>query len=210
MMKFTDYIKTQVFEFLGLQTSGTTPLVMVDTVYDDILAYHLGSRFDSSRGKIDNNIEEGGLDFNTGADETDYLDALTSNYQLPHKAHRGTGAYVYPHIHWLQANSTDISDWKVQYRILNGGLIGSWITQDKGNYIGDRITHPTGGTIVQITSFAPIDIDGLALSSIVQVRLWRDTESGTSTDNITGNVTVVFVDSHVPIKYQGSQDEITQ
>lgn len=208
MIKFTEYIKTQIFEFLGLETSGTTPLVMKDTVYDDILAYNLGSRFDSVAGKIDNNLEEGGLDFNTGANLATYVDALTSNYQLPHKTSRDVGSYFYPHIHWLQ-NSTDTADWKVDYRVLNGGEIGSWITQDKANYIGDRLTY-ISGTQVQITSFAPIDLSTLAISSIIQVRLWRDDSSVGNTDTIVGNVTVVFVDSHVPMKYMGSQGEIVQ
>ena len=209
MIKFTNMIKTQIFEFLGLETTGVTPLIMKNTVYDDILAYHLGSRFDSTRGKIDNNIEQGGLDFNTGADVTNFLDALTSNYQLPHKASRDAGAYIYPHVHWLQKD-VNLADWKVEYRILNGGVIGAWVEQDKANYLGERKTYPGTGDFVQITSFAPIDISGLDLSSIVQVRVWRDTVSVGHTDTIVGNVTVVFVDSHVPIKYQGSQDELVQ
>jgi len=209
MRTITDWVSNNTLNTVAVHTTGETPMLIGDVVFEDVSGYNLGSRFDSVSGKIDNNFAEGGLNFNTGANLSSNTDALITNYQLPHKTYRGEGAFIYPHIHWIQTD-TNLSDWKVEYRVLNGGVIGGWIEQDKADYLGIRKTYPGSGDFVQITSFAPISIAGLDLSSIIQIRMWRDTTSVGNTDTISGDVCLVYTDAHVPLTYLGSQEELTQ
>jgi len=191
----------------NIVSSGEPPLLMEDYVWDDIMGYILGRNFDSTRGHIDYNFDEGTVDFDDSATITNNNDALIVEYQLPHAAFRGTGAVLRPHVHWLQENSGSPYQ-KVQWRILNnGGAPTSWTDMDPANFV--KLATYVSGTLCQITSFESIDISSCGLSCVVQIRIWRDGQNVLDTYGST-KVKMAFMDAHYPRAYLGSKDEFVQ
>ena len=208
MGKFTDWISDKTTKQAGIETSGETPLKLSDTVWLDLIGYTIARNLDSTRDHIDYNYDDGTVDFDdNGADTTDNRDAITINYQINHDTDRETVAVVgRPHFHWLQ--TLDLTPaWVWQWRVLeNGKSISAWSAKTE---VTSKVYPWVAGGLVQITSLGDIPIEGVSISSIIQVRLWRDGNSANDTYGVT-DVQVLSSDTHVPLKYLGSKTEFVQ
>ena len=188
-------------------TTGEVPLTLDDTVWVDLFGYTVARNLDNTRGHVDFNFNEATTDFDANADITNNRDSVTINYQLNHFVDRETAnVKARPHFHWFQENS-GVVRWVSQYRILeNGKEAGAWSTQA----VTDTTLYAyVSGKLVQITSLPDVPIKDVSISSIIQVRLWRD---GTNVGDTYGSTKakILSMDAHVPQKYLGSKDEFVQ
>jgi len=205
-MKFTDWVKDKVLYQKGIVATGETPLTMEDKVYIDITGFAIAYKIDTTRGKLDWNYDEGGIEFNSGADITNNHDALFINFQLLHEVDRDTNTFLLPHIHYKQEESNSPA-WYVEWRKLyRDKAPTAWTAMDPTKFV-QRNAYVVAGQET-IISFEPIDISDMALSGIIQVKIWRD--SANANDTATINPVALYPDSHAPKKYLGSKEEFVQ
>lgn len=191
----------------GIVTGGKTPLVMKDTVYVDITGIVLARTLDTARGHIDWNYDEGTADFDDSADTTNSNDALFVNFQLLHEVDRDVNTLLLPHIHFKQENRGN-PYWYVEWRKMYRDKAPTpWTAMNSAKFI-QRNPYIEAGQET-IISFEGIDISDMALSGIIQLKLWRDGGNANDTYGAT-KAGVLYIDAHAPKKYLGSQDEFVQ
>lgn len=116
--------------------------------------------------------------------------------QFPHKYKEGSN--IKPHVHWRQSAATDVT-WKFDYRWYNNGdaIPATWTTLSTST----GVFPYTSGNLAQISSFPEIDGTGKKLSSIFEVKFYRD-------DNTTtGDVLGKEFDIHFQLDQNGSRQE---
>lgn len=182
-------------------TTGETPLTLNDMTWIDLVGDIAGAKLDSAAGKIDFDFNEGMLKFQDSADVNNNNDSLQLSFQVNHNIYRGAGAVAKPHLHIIQT-STITPKWKVEYKILNTGVIKpvwSVLVADGGV----EAMPYTSGDLDQVIILPDIDISGVGLSARILLRVWH---SGT----VSGSVLVSAIDCHVPVYKLGSKEPLVQ
>lgn len=117
--------------------------------------------------------------------------------QLPHEWKEGSE--LRPHIHYIQ-DEAEVPVFKMEYRWTNNGAApaGSFTTLTQN---GLKFIY-VSGSLMQVATFPAIDGTGKTLSSILEVKLYRD-------DNVvSGAVLVKEFDVHYQIDQErGSRQE---
>ena len=169
------------------------------TQWDDIVGDAFGRKLNSSTGKLDYDWSENNLKFQSGGDITKSADRLVWNVQKMHKVK--TDSELRYHIHFEKSDNT-VRTFTLQYRIQGNGeeKTTSWTTLTTTTEPVNEVFPYSGGTLNQIVKFPPIDWSDVILSSTVNFRLAR-------TDSESGDVHVSFVDGHVEVDSDGSNEE---
>ena len=132
--------------------------------------------------------------------QNDPDEILYLTFQIPHFWRYDS--IIYPHVHWHQSADQNVT-WKIDYRWTNlsDAVSGTWTT-----YVMDQpAVEYTAGTIHQLSAGTEgIDGTGKALSSELQVKLYRD-------DNVyTGDAPATMFDIHIEIDSFGSELQFTK
>jgi hypothetical protein len=110
---------------------------------------------------------------------------------------------VFPYVHWHQA-ANQVPVFKIDYKWIE---IGESVPAGWQTYAMDQAVkpYPGTGTIHQLNSGAAgIDGAGFGLSSIMQIKLYRD-------DNVyVGNALATSFDIHIEIDSFGSNTEYSK
>ena len=129
----------------------------------------------------------------------DVTHILYMTLQLPHQ---WAGTTVFPHVHWIQQrNETPVFKLDYKWSPIGGEVPAGWLT-----YTMDQLVKPyTSGNMHQISNGAAgIDGAGKGMSSILQVRLYRD-------DNVyAASVPAMSLDVHYEIDSFGSNSEYSK
>jgi hypothetical protein len=189
------------------ESDGTLKFVGDASVYRDELQSLLLQNLVSPAADIAVNSSEATLTFKQACNLSDYA---TMNVQVNHDWKTGTA--VYPHIHWWQATS-NVPNWLVKYRWQYNGQLASTDWSNSTRLAG--IYTWSTGKLNQITGFTGITPTSDAkLSSILQLRLYRDGDNDSSsfgtTDLVSGNVETLNFDVHIQVDTIGSRLEYTK
>ena len=154
--------------------------------------------------KIVIDLENGTVNYK---DTATLLDYGIMNIQMNHDWK--IGIIIYPHLHWLQENA-GIPNWLYEYRWLLNGQIQdpTWLFHP----CEELAFNYTSGTLVQISkNCGIIPPAGAGLSSILQVRIIRDTQNDSGAfsgvDTYTGQAKAVNFDIHMLVDARGSIEQ---
>ena len=169
------------------------------TQWDDILGAVTGVKLNDTKGTVGFDYNEGSLVFEPGGDITVDNDCVWFNIQKMHAVK--TDSELRMHIHYTQTDTTE-RVFTLKYRVQpNGGTkTTTWTTTTATCNAASHVFPYTSGSINQIVQFPAIDWSAVGISSTVQFRLAR-------TDSLTGNVEATFIDGHVELDSQGSNQE---
>jgi hypothetical protein len=200
-----DFTKKWIYKDEGengtiVMPDGSLRAVGSAMVWDDIAGNLFGKSIYSPSGKIDYNWVENTITFQSAGSIKNLADRIQFNLQFPHATYFGPGSTVGLHIHWLQ-DSVVPRIFTIQYKIQRNGEAYETTWEE---IIVDTNVNPiysyTSGTINQISELVEIDLLGYRLSDILQIRMAR-------TDSEVGDCEVTFVDAHIMLDSDGSQDE---
>ena len=180
----------------GIVTAGVTPLLMENTVWDDIRVPATRIRQGASL-KPDFNLTDLTLDFDDSSDETIYI-----NIQMPHDWKIESD--INPHIHWIQNQDQNIP-WKFEYRwqLNNTTTTTAWTTIALDTL---AFTY-TSGSLNQISEpSSMITPTGVTISAIMQIKITRDV----SEDSYSGDAQIYEFDVHYQRDTLGSKDEFVK
>lgn len=169
------------------------------TCWDDLRESLNGDNLFSAPGKADYDWEELAVTFDPSGSIATDADLITQTYQLPHACK--ADSILKLHIHWWQTDATTRQfTWK--YRLQNQRAAKTTAWSDPIN-VGTNANNAepyVSGTLNQITALGNIDITGLSLSSMVQIKLTR-------TDAVAGKLFATYLDLHYEIDSFGSNFE---
>ena len=179
---------------LSISASGHVTLNGAATYWDDMLV-EMRESLKGTNAKPDWDATNLGLLF----PQNDPSEYIMLNLQLPHRWKEGST--IFPHVHIHQAaNQNPV--FKLDYRWINFGesVPATWST-----YIMDSLaTAYTSGTLSNILKGAGISGTGKTISSILQMKLYRD-------DNVyTGDLLATSFDIHIECDSLGSNSEYTK
>ena len=205
-MRFTDWILDKTTKQEGLELTGTCPILLEDTVWEDKAYPLVGRRLSSSAGTADNDWDEMAVKFAREGDITDINDLVGVSSEYPHGADEI--GFIYPHIHfWQDADEAYV--FTAAYRIQDNNVAKTtaW-TPMTAEVATDASFTYVSGTLNQIVNFHQtdagrtkgIDMTGHSLSATIQFRFTR-------TDAIAGDILATFFDFHVSYKRLGSATE---
>ncbi len=178
------------------ETLTTIGAGVVEGYTDDLREQMVGQNIDVSSGRIDYDYTEVAVGFVNNARYPNEVVCL--NFQLPHGWVEESA--IDCHLHWLQTQSA-VPNWLAQYRVLPvGGAPSAWSALTPTG-AGDAVFSYASGTVHQITEFFDIDMTGAGISSIVQVKIWRDTGNNSGlfsgADAYSGTALALYCDCHV-------------
>jgi len=149
----------------GIVTSGEVPLLMQDTVWEDLRAPFTQVKRGATL-KPDFDETNVGLLF----PQNDDAEKIFIIAQMPHNYKLGTN--IHPHIHWQQMNANNVV-WKMDYKWfnLNETVPAGFTTLTANN----RIYTWAAGNLHQYDEFAFIDGSSINdVSSIFLIKVYRD------------------------------------
>ena len=193
--------------YFEIEDEGNVILNGDATSWDDLRFPASGSQLFSAAGRIDYNYDDCTLDLqDTCIYPTDVL------CYLPQMSHaKQLGSAIELHVHWLQ-NQNATPNWLLGYRWINIGetaiAVGS---ETLVKWTENAITY-SSGTIHQLTEFGSITKSVTdTLSSILQIRLFRDTTNVSTlfagADPYTGDAQLLEFDIHFIKDGFGSNEE---
>jgi hypothetical protein len=170
-------------------------LRLSDTSWDD-LKFPFTLTKQGNTGKPDYDYTNNGLLF----PQNDSGEITYAVGQMPHAWKEGTN--ISPHIHYIQ-DEAEVPTFKLDYKWYNNGdaVPGSYTTIAT---TGTPVFTYTSGSILQILSFPDIDGTGKTLSSILDIKVYRDD------NDVTGDVLGKEFDIHYEIDSFGSNDEFVK
>lgn len=180
-------------------SSGQRQAIGDATQWDDLVGDAFGKKLNSTTGKLDYNWDENALKFQSGGDIATKADRLVWNVQKMHKVKEDSELRY--HIHFEKENTTAY-EFTLQYRIQGNGeaKTTAWTTLTTTTESANEVFPYTSGTLNQIVKFPAIDWSAVGISSTVNFRLAR-------TDSKTGDVLATFIDGHIEIDSDGSNQE---
>ncbi len=138
--------------------------------WEDLRFPAIALRIDSSATRYSIDTTDLGVSFAANARHVE--EQVNMIAQLPHGWKEGSD--LHPHIHWIQTTA-DLPNWLMQYRVYNSDTApGAW-TYEVANT--PAFTWASG-SLSQISSFPPIDMTGMTVSCIVDIKFWRDVADG--------------------------------
>ena len=202
MPKISDYVKNTGFgkgeNKTKFDDNGQRRAYGKATQWDDLVGDALGRKLYSTQGKVDYNWSNNTIKFQSGGVITDQKDRLIWNVQKIHKVKENSELRY--HIHYEKTNTTPYV-FTLQHRVQGNGetKTDAWTTTTATTGTDDVFPY-TSGTLNQIVKFPPVDWSAVGISSTVNFRLAR-------TDTETGDINVSFIDGHVEIDSDGSNEE---
>jgi hypothetical protein len=192
-------------ERLEVKEQPKAGMFNMDTYFDDLQMQVLGQKLENPGSRLTMNTTEGCLTF---AANTTLSDFVIMNIQMSHGWKIGT--VVYPHLHWLEEDKTNIPNWLISYRWqINGAAkTSSWTYQAWTSLA----SAPAVG-LNQIAKFGdgispPV---GAGLSDILQIKLFRDTANASTkfkgADPLNDTASVWSFDIHYEKDQTGSDSE---
>ena len=177
--------------------------ILEEPRWDDLKFPATGLNLDSAATRYSVDTTELGTSFHSDARYTN--EQLGMVVQLPHAWKEGT--ILKPHIHWIQ-NQAAVPNWLMAYRVYNNGEVPGAFSF---SMIDNTVFTYTSGSICQISGFPDIDMYGLTISSIIDIKLWRDT-ANTSTlfagaDPVATDALLKEYDIHYQLDSNGSVQE---
>ena len=188
--------------YVEISTNGVIRLFGAATCWDDVIGNLVNRRLYSVAGKLAYNYANNSITASPSGDIEDVDDCLIDNIQIPHAA-KADGV-IRQHIHWEQPDAKSYI-WTRRYRMQSNGQakVTDWVTDTaEANSSDDLITY-VSGTLNQITRFPDIDITDAGISATFQTRIAR-------TDSETGDVEMVFLDTHMELDSFGSDYEFVK
>ena len=188
----------------------TGNIQLTSPIWDDIRFPFVGKHIDTSTGRLDYDMFNGGVKFQANARYTEEPVSMQCQMQHDWKLE----STIRPHLHWIQ-ESSDEPNWLLAYRIMKNGdsvTVASdyshhtLLTKDANTF------SYSSGAIVQITEFGDIDMTGVdGVSDLVHFILFRDSanssgEFGGADPNGSGVIALEF-DIHYVRDGFGSQLE---
>lgn len=169
------------------------------TQWDDLVGAVSGLKLTAVAGKATYSFSENVIVFNSGGDITNEADYVTWNIQKEHKVKENSVLKM--HIHFEKEDTT-VRTFKLWYRIQNNGgtKTTAWTELLANTENPAEVFVYVSGIQNQITRFTDIDWSAVGISSTVQFRMTRS-------DIEAGDVNVSFIDGHVEIDSDGSNDE---
>jgi len=203
-MAFEKDLKLNPLTADSLVTTGEVPLLMKDTVWDDLRFPVVGQRLDSASGRIGYNYDELTIEFQNNARYPEEFVGFI--VQLPHAIK--LTSMLGPHIHWIQ-NQDKIPNWLISWRVMDtGDTVPAF-----GNlaiYSDIKIVY-AAGAISQLSDFPDINMIDSGLSRIYDVKIYRDTANASGlfagADSYTGDASLKEFDIHVQYDTLGSKEE---
>ena len=172
----------------GIKISGE--FVLEEPVWDD-------SRFSATQTKLGSNLKPDFDETNVGYAFADNSTAeiLYIVAQMPHNWKEGST--IYPHIHWLQNQNQNV-DWEMDYKWFNNNTaVPASFTNL--NIATLEYTYVSGNLAQISTTASGIDGTGKKISSILVIKLWRNT-----TDSYSGDALFFEFDIHYQVDGFGS------
>ncbi len=183
--------------YLDVAADGTVTLVGDATCWDDLLV----PLTESVKGTLTLPHWDA-TNFGLLFPQNDPSEYVTFNFQMPHRWKEGTT--VYPHVHFLQGQN-QAPTFKLDWRWYNiGASVPSFTTgYTMGTLVGSQ-TWSSGLLHRIVQGSGGLDGTGKTLSSILQIKLYRD-------DNVySGDCLAVSFDLHFQIDSFGSASEYTK
>ena len=186
----------------NLNSSGHLSLTGAATTWEDLREPLNGDNLYTNPGKADYDWTELAVTFDPSGNIAVDGDVVTQVYQLPHSCK--LNSILKLHIHWWQTDSTT-RQFTWQYRLQNQGTLktAAWSANINVDTNSNNAVAYTSGTLNQITRLGDIDITGLSLSSMVQIKLTR-------TDAVVGKLYATYLDLHYEVDSFGSNSEYTK
>lgn len=185
-------------DYSEFEADGTLVMHGDATVWDDVTFPLAAYRLDSGSGKLQQNYDNASITMQSGGSIATAADRLVITCQMPHKTKLDSTAEL--HIHWEQpADQAYTFDY--QYRIQENGEAkdATWSTAATVAMSANAFTY-VSGTLIQITPLISIDLTGIGLSSLIQVRIARS-------DSTTGDIEALALDFHFEFDTLGSNEE---
>jgi len=205
--KFGDVDGGDYSEFLN---DGTLRYRGDATVWKDMVTDLFGRRLNSVAGTVDYDYDDNALVFSPNGGIADANDRVGGNQEINHEFKVGSNITFKPHIHWWQpvaSNAVGSIVFTARYRLQRNGYAkeDDWTTITAEAGTSDDIwdfTSEEDGLYNQITRFDDITVD-CGISDTLQFQLTR-------TDSVSGDVSVIFFDTHGMVDSDGSDDEIAK
>ena len=180
-------------------------LRLTDTSWDDLKFPATALRLDVAATRYSFDSTELGIRFDTNARYTE--EQLSMIAQMPH--HWKEGSTLKPHFHWIQEQA-EFPNVLFAYRAYNNGdTPGAYTFVEPDNHVFTYVA----ADICQISGFPDIDMTGMTLSSIIDMKFWVDT-ANTSTLITSGSQALGMllkeIDIHYEIDSLGSNQEFVK
>jgi len=183
---------------VSIDTDGSLMLEGDATVWEDVTFPMTAERLDSTAGTLNYNYDEATITMGGGGDISASSDTLMFVCQIPHKIKLDSVADL--HIHWEQP-ADQAYTFDVEYRIQSNGSAKTTAWTAISNIgMTNNVFPYTSGTLIQITDLVDIDLTGIGISDLIQVKLTRS-------DATAGNIEAIAVDFHFEIDSLGSRQE---
>ena len=173
-------------------------------VYDDDKYQFAGLRIDSASTRYSYDSVNIGVSFHANARYPEEIIFFPAQMSHAWKL----GSTVYPHIHWIQEQAA-VPNFLLEYRIIANGqpATGAFTFSVPS---GNAFPY-TSGSILQITSFPPIDMSAInSVSAFIDTKFYRDTANTSGqfsgVDPVLTAVTVKEYDNHILKDTIGSKE----
>ena len=181
--------------YFEVESDGNTVLNGDATSWDDLRFPLIAARLDTSAGRVDFNFADCTVDIQDNANLTDEICIIAQNQHS-----KLLGSELEFHIHWLQ-NQDKVPNFLIGYRWTNIGEAAIAVGSEQYLTPHSNAMPYVSGTIHQLTEFGGVKKPVKdTLSSILQLRLFRDTANDSSlfsgNDDYTGDVQVFELDLH--------------
>jgi hypothetical protein len=182
--------------------SGHISLKSGATVWEDLREPLNGDNLYSAPGKADFDWTELAVTFDPSGSLLTDGDVIAQTYQLPHSTK--LNSILKLHIHWWQTDSVSRQfTWKYRLQSQGSSKSTAWSSDIIVNTDSSNSFAYVSGAVNQATRLGNIDITGLSLSAMVQIKLTR-------TDAVAGKLFATYLDLHYEIDSLGSNTEFTK
>lgn len=181
-----------------VETDGSITFEGDATVWDDVSFPLIASKLDSAAGTLEYNYPNASITMSGGGSLAIPADTLYLTCQIPHRAKLNSTADL--HMHWEQP-ANQAYTFSVSYRIQKNGQAKTtaWSTPSTITMANNVFSY-VSGTLIQITRLLNIDLTGIGLSDLIQVKLTR-------TDLTAGDIEAITLDCHFEMDCLGSRQE---
>jgi hypothetical protein len=168
-----------------------------------------GSNLDTASSRYSYDFVNCGITFNGGATPARYAnEPLCHVVQFPHGWREGS--IVKPHVHWIQTTAAT-PNWLLRWRAYNNGDTVPAFTNAA---MTSSVWTWSSGSLLNISRFPDIDMDGFNISCVLDMILYRDyaNASGLFAGAESGAPNVLFkeFDLHYQIEATGSSKEFVK
>lgn len=184
-----------------LELYGENPIVMEDTVWDDLRFPATAINPPGQVSDPDWDATIGGWLFDSGSTELIYLIV-----EMPHTWKQGTS--LFPHVHWTKTSAASGNVlWKLQYRwIVEGGVMDADWTTLTGSTVEEDTPDNDLANEYLVTPIGIIVPPGKVISDVLIMHLSRVGGDGLDTYGADARLTVF--DVHIESERPGTSTDL--